>query len=752
MFDVFKSVIKSSYSISDNASFSSGGWKVHMAKHRLSGKKVSVFIFDKSKFEAEIYRFCAQSSTFNAKIIVEDTLRVLKSEVSQLTRLKHPQILSVVESLQETKLKLMFVTEPVRSTLEQLPKSSEYKPLFLKGLYEVAKGLQFLHKFCSIVHHDLQPSSVFVTGEGDWKLGGFKFLQPLKNLTDDERENYTMMNATSLVSFTNLNFDFTAPELVVEGISPRLGTANDMWSLMMLIFWLYNNGNQLINCLEKSSISDYKAEFRNLDRKLSNVHANGLHFLLKDVPESFWNDSVDLMAKNPIERMTVDEFLSLNFFKGSFIKVMLTLDELLTKPLSEKIAFLDDLFNDSTLVHDFLSSCVTTKLISTFVSLITNELGMLKGQNDDLDRLKLISLAIKLVFMLGSSLSSMSFMDRIFTPLFKSIKPLKDSVFMRLVESSPLVRFAIISNIDTLLAKLPSSEVAAIMKDMAEPCLTYCHDNPTLDSDQIALQNEYLSKLNLVASKFDYLTMTQTIVPLLCKVFKTTTVLSTKLATISSFEFLVNENLIEKALFEEQILPVLENLKSRNKEIIAGVLSLFLTLLFQSKIKLETEEAIDKVLCQCLRLAFGCTDCDKDDFQNFLKQIGTIQSHISEQKAEKLPGSVPTLSGFNGTIPVQNTGNTTRGLSFFGNKELSSSVGNNDSNRSMPSSIPYESPSTIESNSSDKLTTLSWPTMPIQPSHLILILSPSFKPLQPNKGSKIPPGLATYLVLTPKKN
>ena len=76
---------------------------------------------------------------------------------------------------------------------------------------------------------------MFVNKQGDWKLGGFKFLQNLNEISPLERENFYIMNNSSVVPFANLNLNFTAPELIVDSHT-KLDFANDIWSLGQMIF------------------------------------------------------------------------------------------------------------------------------------------------------------------------------------------------------------------------------------------------------------------------------------------------------------------------------------------------------------------------------------------------------------------------------------------------------------------------------------------------------------------------------------
>lgn len=760
MFDaMFKTGIKSAYSISDSGSFTAGGWKVYQAKHRQSGKRVSAFIFDKAKFESQIRALCSQSSSAgNSKLIIEDTYRILKTEVSQLTRLKHPQLLAVVEALEESKLKFTFVTEQVSSTLLHSAVSHEEKAYFVKGLYEISKGLQFLHVNCLTVHLDLQPASVFINDEGDWKLGGFKFLQQLEAgaLTAS-----FYINASSIVPFANYNFDFVAPELILEGFSQKLSLANDMWSLGMLVFWIYNGGEQLFNCLDKVSISDYKAEYRSFERKFRGAQIDSLQYLFKEVPKSMYHNLASLLALDPRERMSIDSFLNLDIFQGSFLKVMVSFDEFSAKLILEKNTFITELLNDKTLIEVLPSAIINTKLIPIIVNTIISELGILKDGTNDSERIQLIASALNLVLTLGKVLSAKSFLDRIYTPLLKSSKDSTKGVFAKLISCSASVRLSLVSNFDTLIEKLPEKNVTAIFKQIAENCLDVPSNQREIDDDQVLLQNEFLLKIPRVAGNFDYTYTKGTLIPLVCKVFKTTTVLSTKLSSISTFEALVKQSVLDRELCIELVLPLFANLKSRNKSIIDAVLSFFQTLVFLSKVNLDVEGTINNILCEVLRLVFSCNDCNQAEFKAFLKTIDKIQSHTVERKLSSLKAadhlvSTSTTAGKSLVSPTQTSYITP---SQGGQANLSgSSLKPSSRNDQISKPVLTTSNTAVQPQQQNKSdTSIDWtlaqkPRVAMKLGTEKHVLSPSFVPLQPQTQKKNPPGFSTYLVLTPKRN
>lgn len=653
---VFKSGIRGTYNVSDNASFHTESWAAYPAKHKQTGKAVTVFIFDKTKFESLVNRLCALSpNTKNPRSIISECYELIKSEVSHMTKLKHPQILTIIEVLEETKLKFLFVSEPVVANLATLDLRKEDELSIQKGLLEISKGLQFLHNFCSIIHLNLQPSSVFVTNQGDWKLAGFKFLQILNELTPLDRENFYIMNNSSVVPFANLNLNFTAPELIVDSSGIRLTTANDLWSLGLLIYYLYNKGDLLVSCFDSNSPSEFKGEFRKFEQKFYNHRPSELKYLLKEVPETLWMPLTQLLARYPNDRISIDQFIDSDFFSGSLIKTMWFIDEFSTKTMEEKLIFLDGLLGQGDVLSQLPSTFKKSKLLPLLVEVITSELTILTSKPLDTQMDSLISNSLLVVFKIGEDLSNLSFQDRIFETLLSSQKVKKNpSPLEKLSKTSVKTRLAIIENMPLLLIKLHTKQVVEIIKEMSNLCLTFTATQVDLQADQIRLQDTFLEQLSTAAEMFDFPYIKNTMIPLLCQVFKTTTVLSTKLQTLSTFQIFIDKKVIDKVIVTDQLLPVLENIKSRDRRIVEQVVAFFIGLSKSEHIVMDMDIMVDRVLVQCLRLAFGCNNCNATEFKQLVSSVITIQNDLLERRMRTLPqstlGDAPPSNNFDSLI------------------------------------------------------------------------------------------------------
>lgn len=627
MFKYFKTGIRASYDVSENPSFVVDLWLIYPAKRRQGGKAASVFIFDKTKFESLIQRLASQSSAAkNPRVLIAQSYELIKFEIGQLARLRHPQILTVVEALEETKLKFIFATEPVSNTLSTTNVKKLDDLTIQKGLLEIGKALHFLHSNCSIIHFNLQPLSIFISSLGDWKLSGFKFLQNLNEISPQERDNFYIMEF-SPVAFTNINLNFAAPELLLDHLQ-KLGFHNDMFSLGLLIYYLYND-DYLISCFDSGSITEYKSEFQKFANKFYNHRPADLKYVLKNIPDTIYAMYVQLMARLPHDRLTIDQFLEADFFEGSVIKAMFFADEFSTKSLSEKLVFILGL-QDLNVLNQFPSQFRNQKLLPLMINFIENEVTVHKGKQIDLETDIVLCNALQVALLLGEGILSLTFQDKVYKPLFS-----QSGVHLELIKTSVRIRLTLVQNLGKLQLKLHDKQLVDLVKELAPLCLTVSAQDDPLT--QIEVQESFLTNLETVIHKFDFPYIKNDFFPLLCQVFKTTTILSTKLATINAFALLIRKRVIDKLIVTEQLLPVLKNLKSRNKVIIHLVLQLFSVLSESTHILLDIDVLVDTVLAQCLKLAFGCNDCNQSEFQKFIATITQIQETLTKKKIDLLP-------------------------------------------------------------------------------------------------------------------
>ena len=179
-----------------------------------------MFVFDKNQL----------------KYIKEDRdaiLDVLKRGVIQLTKIRHPRVLTVQHPLEESRDSLAFVTEPVLASLAnylgnysnmpspnettQFPSLHEIEIKY--GLMQLMEGLQFLHTDVKMIHRNICPESIVINNENNWKLFGFDYCslltvdQETGKIGGTEQTAYIQVNRVSLLQPI---LDYAAPEWIID--------------------------------------------------------------------------------------------------------------------------------------------------------------------------------------------------------------------------------------------------------------------------------------------------------------------------------------------------------------------------------------------------------------------------------------------------------------------------------------------------------------------------------------------------------
>ena len=165
-------------------------WKVYAGYKKSTRQEAAIFVFEKRLLDR-----------WSSKQERESVLETLKRGVTQLTKLRHPQILIVQHPLEESRDSLAFATEPVfaslanalgnmENTAQPLPKAlREYKLLDVEiryGLLQLGEGLAFLHSDVKLLHRNLCPESIVINKNGAWKIFGFDFCALNQNPNDKQ--------------------------------------------------------------------------------------------------------------------------------------------------------------------------------------------------------------------------------------------------------------------------------------------------------------------------------------------------------------------------------------------------------------------------------------------------------------------------------------------------------------------------------------------------------------------------------------
>ncbi|VEL41966.1 unnamed protein product [Protopolystoma xenopodis] len=189
-------------------------------EYELDKQDVTVWILEKKQFDV---------ANKGQKEFILDSMR---RGISNLTRLRHPKILSVVHPLEESRESFAFATEPLLASLANLIGATsnlsdaiicsisnyEFSEVEIKyGMLQLCEALGFLHNDCHQAHLNLTPASIVLNRVGTWKLCGFEFSEQLSSSDESSSARIPIWTQDGPL-LTQPSLNFCAPELAIRPI------------------------------------------------------------------------------------------------------------------------------------------------------------------------------------------------------------------------------------------------------------------------------------------------------------------------------------------------------------------------------------------------------------------------------------------------------------------------------------------------------------------------------------------------------
>ncbi|TXT13561.1 hypothetical protein VHUM_00928 [Vanrija humicola] len=556
--------------------FNAGLWKVLSATHKTTGKDVSVWVFEKKVLDG---------LRSGREYVIEQ----LKKEATALSRLRHPDILHMVEPLEETRAELTFVTETVTATLGNLiaaaksgkGRSDDTGEVDLdeveiqKGTLQIAKGLGFLHQQAKSVHLNLSPDAILINA---------KYTTPLQGTDGNPtRAQYPEVDGR-LPPQVQWKLDYLAPEYAIE---QQLSTANDLYSLGCVLYAVHMGKPPFANRGSLQSLRE------NADGGLARrEYARGSRW---DRSSNELKDLLPrLLTRNANGRISLASLATHPFFSSLAISTLNFLDPttFASKPREEKATFLRGLVR---VLPTFSARLKKGKIL----------LSLLEEMKDPY----LLPFILPNVFEISKSLSKEEFATVL--PKLQPLFALKDPP----------------QNMLTLLENLTLFEEKTSPQVFREAVMPLIYNS--LESEHLPVQERVLKAVPHLTEILDYGTVQNVLLVKVAILFTRTRILSVKVQTLECFRAMVST--LDATTLTTKLVPLLAKIKTKEPAVTMATLSVQEAM--GQKVSLEAIATL--VLPQLWAMSMGPL-LNADQFGRFMQVIKTLGARVEKEHSQHL--------------------------------------------------------------------------------------------------------------------
>ncbi|EGD83576.1 SCY1 protein kinase [Salpingoeca rosetta] len=511
-------------------------WRVHDAVHRGRSENASVFIFDKKAIN--------QDKTLDRRT-KDRVFELARQGASQLQKLRHPNVLRIVFPVTESKDYIAFATERVVASLsnllgkfDNLPKVSlsikQYELDELEcsiGISQVCDALSFCHDHAQLIHGNVTPDAIVVTQDGSWKLWAFdfachvKYQEPGAGVEFPEYSDTTPRSAAGRA--TQPALDYLAPEYIV---SRTRSVASDVYSLGHVIFACFNHGRPILE--SNGNVLAFQSNVERISR-MSAGELSEVPSALQDLVKSMLNTHESL---RPTAR-DVPQHQSLNTTPMLTLRFVTSLHE---KDNPTKAQFMKEL---PKVLHSLPRRVVHQRVLPALQRECKQSL--------------MAPFVLPNILTIADGCSIVEFEKDILPhlmPLFSVTDPVQ-------------VQAIFLGKLSLLLEKSPSNIVKQHILPMIYRALS------SKDSSVVGL---CLQVLPSVMNTIDYAAMKNELLPLVQRLVVTTTDAKLRINGLVCLGQLLP--VMDKWIFQESMLPMLEHVKQRD----AGVVMAMLGVLHQA--------------------------------------------------------------------------------------------------------------------------------------------------------------------------
>ncbi|XP_051974260.1 SCY1-like protein 2 [Xyrauchen texanus] len=564
-------------------------WRIYNGTKKSTKQEVAVFVFDKKLID--------RYQKFEKDQIIDS----LKRGVQQLTRLRHPRLLTVQHPLEESRDCLAFCTEPVFASLanvlgqwDNLPSPvptdiKEYKLYDVEtkyGLLQISEGLSFLHSGVKMVHSNLCSENVILNKSGAWKIMGFDFSISSINPSDAEPKYVCKEWDPNLPLLCLRNPEYVAPEYI---LSVSCDAASDMYSLGVLIHAVFNEGKPVFQ-VNKQDI--FKSFSRQLDQ-LSHLSPG----VLSQIPEEVREHVKMLLSVTSNVRPDADQMTKIPFFDDVGAMTLQYFDSLFQRDNLQKSQFYKGL-------PKVLPKLPKRVIIYRILPALTSEFV-----NPDM-----VPFVLPNVLLIAEECTKEEYIRLVLpdlTPVFKQQEPVQ-------------ILLIFLQKMDLLLTKTPPEDI----KNSVLPMVYRAVEAPSIQIQELSL-----NIIPTFANLIEYPSMKNALIPRIKSACLKTSSLAVRVNSLVCLGKILEY--LDKWFVIDEILPFLQQIPSREPAVLMGILGIYKCTFTHKKLGIPKEHLAAKSLPHLVSLSID-NNLNLNQFNSFMAVIRDMLSRMEAEHKTKL--------------------------------------------------------------------------------------------------------------------
>lgn len=526
-------------------------WKIYKGIKRSTKQDASIFVFEKRQLD--------KWNKTDRELILE----TLRYGVQQLTKIRHPQVLTVQHPMEESRESIAFATEPVFASLAnvlgetvnmpQPANMSDYKLYDIEikyGLLQISEGLAFLHNDVKLLHRNICPESIVINSCGIWKIFGLDFC--VHNISPaNQPAKYPFYEYSPTVPYISQpKLNYLAPECFQ---SLNHSTASDMFSFGMLIYTVYSIEKQCLFPLR--DFNEHKSRVQQLKNLSTSLTRNTK---LLNIPEGLKESVMLLLNVTPEIRPDAHQFVKIPYFDDVGIKTLTHLDSLLQWDNLQKSQFYKGL-------PEALSKLPHRVQLQRVLACLVRDLG----------QPSMVPFILPSIFDIARDCTKEEYVIYILPqlkPLMKLIEPIQVLLIM-------------LQRMELLLNLTPA-------EDIQQHVLPMLYRG--LDADSPQIHELCLSVLPTFAGLLDHANVKNSLLPRIKKLCLSTSTLSVRVNCLLCVGKLLEH--LDKWLVLDEVLPFLPQIPSREPAVLMGILGIYKIALNHKKLGISKEIIATRIL------------------------------------------------------------------------------------------------------------------------------------------------------------